>query len=58
MIHAYFGWHSSIKEIEKQLNADLFNKCDWLIDNNLSIQFGEDKIKSILFASKLKRKGV
>ena len=56
MIHAYL--HSSINEIEKQLNADLFNICDWLIDNNLIIQFGEDKIKSILFASKLKRKGV
>ena len=30
--------------------------CDWFIDNKLSIHFGEDKTKSILFASKRKIK--
>ena len=30
--------------------------CDWFVNNKLSIHFGEDKTKSILFASKFKRK--
>ena len=25
------------------------NVCDWFVDNNLSIHFGEDKAKCILF---------
>ena len=45
-----------IYEIEKNVNADFSNICDWFEDNKLSIHFGEDKAKSILFASKLKKK--
>ena len=30
--------------------------CDWFVDNKLSIHFGEDKTKSILFGSKHKIK--
>ena len=30
--------------------------CEWFVDNILSIHFGEDKTKSILFASKRKIK--
>ena len=30
--------------------------CDWFVDNKLSIHFGEEKTKSILFASKWKVK--
>ena len=45
-------------EIEKQLNEDFTNICEWLVDNRLSIHFGEDKFKSILFASKHKTKRV
>ena len=30
--------------------------CDWFVDNKLSIHFGEDKTKSILFSSKSKIK--
>ena len=44
------------KDIEKQLNEDFANICDWFVDNKLSIHFGEDKTKSILFASKRKIK--
>ena len=51
MIHILF-------EIEKQLNVDFSNICDWFVDNKLSIQFGEDKTKSILFASKFKNKNI
>ena len=45
-------------EIEKQLNKDFTNICEWFADNRLSIHFGEDKTKSILFASKRKIKRV
>ena len=44
----------NVKDIEKQLNEDFANICDWFVDNKLSIHFGEDKTKSILFASKRK----
>ena len=35
-------------QIEKRLNKDFENLCDWFVDNKLSIHFGEDKAKSIL----------
>ena len=50
--------HKGINEIEKQLNVDFSNICDWFVDNKLSIHFGEDKTKSILFASKFKNKNI
>ena len=40
--------HKEVEEIEKVLNNDFENICDWFVDNKLSIHFGEDKI---LFAS-------
>ena len=40
--------HKDINEIQKNLNEDFSN----------SIHFGEDKTKSIFFASKFKRKNV
>ena len=46
----------NVKDIEKQLNEDFANICDWFADNKLSIHFDEDKTKPILFASKLKIK--
>ena len=45
-----------VKVIERQLNADFANLCDWFLDNKLSIHFGDDKTKSILFSSKNKIK--
>ena len=48
--------HRDVEEIEKQLNKDFENICDWFIDNKLTIHLGEDKTKSILFASKRKIK--
>ena len=35
------------KKIEKQLNRNFENVCNWFVDNKLSIHFGEDKTKSI-----------
>ena len=46
----------TVKDTEKQLNEDFANICDWFVDKKLSIHFGEDKTKSILFASKHKIK--
>ena len=45
-------------QIEKQLNENFENLCDWFVDNKLSIYFGEDKAKSILFASKRRAKNI
>ena len=41
--------HQNVKFIEKKLNHDFNNLCEWFIDTKLSIHFGEDKTKSILF---------
>ena len=43
--------HKSVTEI-KQLTKDFSNICDWFVENKLSISFGKDKTKSILFSSK------
>ena len=50
--------HKDINEIEKPLNVNFSSICDWFVDNKLSIHFGEDKTKSILFASKFKNKNI
>ena len=41
-----------IKTIEEQLNTDFSSLCDWFIDIKLSVHFGEEKTKSILFGTK------
>ena len=48
--------HKDINEIEAVLNRNFSTLCDWFVDNKLSIHFGEDKTKSILFSSKHKIK--
>ena len=40
--------HLDIKKIEIQKQSNE-NMCDWFVDNELSIYFGEDKTKLILF---------
>ena len=50
--------HKDNVQIEKRLNEDFENLCDWFVDNELSIHFGEDKAKSILFASKRRAKNI
>ena len=39
--------HRDVNEIEKQLNNDFKNVCDWFVDNKLSIYLG--RIKPNLF---------
>ena len=50
--------HKELSLIEEHLNRDFANICDWFVDNKLSIHFGEDKTKSILFTTKNKNKSV
>ena len=50
--------HKGINIIEQQLNGNFSNICDWFVDNKLSIHFGEDKTKSILFAPSTKCKKI
>ena len=50
--------HKDVEEIEKVLNNDFENICGWFVDNKLNIHFGEDKNKSILFASQRKIKNI
>ena len=45
-------------EIERQLNRDFKNICEWFVDNRLSTHFGEEITKSIIFASKRKIKKI
>jgi len=47
-----------VKKIEYQLTQNFSNVCDWFVDNKLSIHFGEDKTKSILFSPLNKSKKV
>ena len=48
--------HKDITEIETALNKIFSMLYDWFIDNKLSINFGKDKTKSILFGRKHKIK--
>ena len=51
--------HKEVDEHKKHLNKDLrISICDWFADNKLGIHFGEDKTKSIFFASKRRSKNV
>ena len=53
--------HKDVVQIEKRLNEVFEDLCDWFVDNELSIHFGEDgedKTKSILFASKQRSKNI
>ena len=44
--------HRNIKTTEEHLNRDFPALVDWFVNNKLSVHFGEDKIKSILFSPK------
>lgn len=48
----------NVKNMEKQLSEGFAKICNWFVDNKLSINFGKDKIKTFLFASKCKIKKV
>ena len=45
------------KIIEENLNNNFNSLCNWLVENKLSIHFGKEKTKSILFGTKWRLKG-
>ena len=59
MTHSCFMYqHKDITIIEKVLNEDFENISDWFVENKLSIHFGDDKTKPVLFASKRRAKKI
>ena len=48
--------HKDVKKIEEILTTNFSSLCDWFVDNKLSIHFGDDKTKVILFSPKSKAK--
>ena len=45
-----FYQHDDVKKIENVLSKEFLSLCQWFVDNKLSIHFGEDKTKFILFS--------
>ena len=50
--------HKDINEMKKQLNVDFCNICDRFLNNELSIDFGKDKTKSILLVFRFTRENI
>ena len=46
----------NIETIENNLNKNFNSLCDWFVENKLSIHFGDDKTKSIVFGSRRRLK--
>ena len=44
--------YKNVTEVEKQPLRDFPSLCDWFVDNKLSVHFGREKTKSILFGTK------
>ena len=44
--------------MEKRLNEDFKNLCDWFVENKLSIFLIEDKTKLILIVIKMRAKKI
>ena len=50
--------HKDTKTIEEHQNRDFSTLVEWFVDNKLSVDFGGDKTKSILFSPKHKSKSI
>ena len=50
--------HKHVTETETHFNNNFSKLCEWFLDNKLSIHFGDDKTKSILFGTKRKLRKV
>ena len=50
--------HKDLEQIKEELAQKFSNICDWFVDNKLSIHFGEDKTKSILFSIKNRKRKI
>ena len=47
-----------IWRVKEELTKIYFNICDLLADNKLNIYFWEDKTKSILFSTKIRKRKI
>ena len=45
-----FNQHEDVNKIKNILNEEFSSLCQWFIGNKLSVHFGEDETKSILFS--------
>ena len=50
--------HKDLDRIKEELTKNFSNICDWFVDNNSSIHFGEDKTKSMLFSTKTRKRKI
>ena len=50
--------HKDLERIKEELTKNFSNISDWFVDNKLSIHFGKDKIKSILFSTKNRKRKI
>ena len=50
--------HKDLERIKEELTKNFSNICDWFVDNKLSIYFGEDKTRSILFSTKNRKRKI
>ena len=50
--------HKDLERVKEELTKNFSNICDWFVDNKLSIHFGEDKTKSILFSTKNRKRKI
>ena len=48
MANEFFYQHEDVEIIERVLNKKFSSRCNWLLDNMLSVHFGEDKTKPSL----------
>ena len=53
----YFQY-KDLGRIKEELTENFSSICDWFVDNKLSIHFGEDKTKSILFSTKNRKRKI
>ena len=47
-----------LERIKEEITKNFYGICDWFVDNKLSIHFGEDKTKSILFSTKNRKRKI
>ena len=53
-----FYQHKDVAVIENVLSKEFANVCEWFVDNKLSIHFGEDKTKCIIFSKEKNLSGL
>ena len=50
--------HKDLEQIREELTKNSSNICNWFVDNKLTIHFGEDKTKSILFSNNNRKRKI